>query len=364
MAKLAIDRPAPAHPPAAGPPANHTGSPRPLAARRLAAATIPTLPAQPPQRNRAAARRFGTAVLCAGVAVLGAAAVYRLLETPARRVGGPQPTPQQKPEHIAAARYLNGGAALLAFSVLSDSALEHYRGAFHNPAMYLAPSVSAVTLANSLHMTATPEHYGAARTMLAGLALATGLGGFGFHAYNLAKREGGFSLLNLFYGAPLGAPWALTLAGLAGLGGSRLVRESEENRRGRLCGLAAGPLLAWGTAAGLLGTVAEAALLHYRGAFHDPFMFVPVTLPPVTAAALAMTAINPDYRRWAKPLLQATAAIGVVGAGFHAYGVSRNMGGFYNWSQNLLNGPPLPAPPSFTGVALAGLGALKLVDAR
>ena len=48
--------------------------------------------------------------------------------------------------------------------------------------------------------------------------------------------------------------------------------------------------------------------------------------------------------------------------GFHAYGVSRNMGGWRNWSQNVLNGPPLPAPPSFTGLALAGLAALSLIE--
>ena len=34
------------------------------------------------------------------------------------------------------------------------------------------------------------------------------------------------------------------------------------------------------------------------------------------------------------------------------------MGGWRNWSQNVLNGPPLPAPPSFTGLAMAGLAAL------
>jgi hypothetical protein len=93
-------------------------------------------------------------------------------------------------------------------------------------------------------------------------------------------------------------------------------------------------------------------------------MFFPVTLPPMTALAMALAAINRRYIGWAKPMLQATAAMGVAGAGFHAYGVSRNMGGFYNWSQNLLNGPPLPAPPSFSGVALAGLGAVKLMEAH
>jgi hypothetical protein len=28
----------------------------------------------------------------------------------------------------------------------------------------------------------------------------------------------------------------------------------------------------------------------------------------------------------------------------------------------VLNGPPLPAPPSFTGLALAGLAALGLIE--
>ena len=61
-------------------------------------------------------------------------------------------------------------------------------------------------------------------------------------------------------------------------------------------------------------------------------------------------------------MLKATAVMGVAGTGFHIYGVSRNMGGFYNWSQNLLNGPPLSPPPSFTGVALAGFAALQLME--
>lgn len=328
-----------------------------LPARGHAAGTIPLQTLRP---RAVPMRRFGAGVLCAGLAALGATAVYRLLEKSRRTV----PEKQQEPEHVAAARYLNGAAAVLSFSVLTDSAMEHYRGAYHNPAMYLAPTVAASAFANSIHMTMTPAHFGVARTMLAGITLVTGLGGFGFHTYNVAKRDGGINLLNLFYGAPLGAPWAITLSGLAGLAASRLVLESEQGVPGRLVGLPAGPFLAWGTAVGLLGTVAEAALLHFRGAFHNPFMFLPVTLPPMTAVAMALAAINRRYTPWAKPMLQATAVMGVAGAGFHAYGVSRNMGGFYNWSQNLLNGPPLPAPPSFSGVALAGLGAVKLLEAR
>jgi hypothetical protein len=54
--------------------------------------------------------------------------------------------------------------------------------------------------------------------------------------------------------------------------------------------------------------------------------------------------------------------LGVLGSVFHARGIARQMGGWGNWSQNLLSGPPLPAPPSFTALALAGWGALALPD--
>jgi hypothetical protein len=325
--------------------------------RRHAAGTVP---AQPRQRRAPAARRVGFGVLCGGLALLGAIACYRLVERPRAtkvKTGG-------GPDNVTAARLLSGAAAVLSFSVLADSGLEHYRGAYHNPAMYLAPTVSAAALANSLHMTLTPAHYRAARTALAGVALATGLGGLAFHLYNVGKREGGFGLQNLFYAAPLGAPIAITLAGLAGLAASQLVLENEYEEPATLLGVPAGQLLAAGSSVGLIGTIAEVALLHFRGAFHNPFMFVPVTLPPVTAIALALTIWKPGLRDLAKWLLRATALMGGAGAGFHIYGVQRNMGGFHNWSQNLLNGPPIPAPPSFTGVALAGLSAIKLMGTR
>jgi hypothetical protein len=327
----------------------------PLAPRHAAG----TLPAQPPLPRAAAARRFGAGVLCAGLAALAGIGLYRLIEG----LRDTRPQAPEEPDYVAAARRLNGAASILSFSVLTDSTTEHFRGAYHNPAMYLAPAVAAASLANSLDMTVRPAHFGTARTALAGLTFGTGIGGFGFHLYNVAKREGGIDFVNLFYGAPLGAPFAIALAGLAGLSSSQLVREAEQRSSATLFGLPAGTLLAAGSAAGLIGTVAEAALLHFRGAFHNPFMFVPVSLPPLTAVALALAAAKPRLRAWARPLLRATALMGIAGAGFHAYGVQRNMGGFYNWRQNILNGPPLPAPPSFTGVALAGLAAIELMEA-
>jgi hypothetical protein len=90
-------------------------------------------------------------------------------------------------------------------------------------------------------------------------------------------------------------------------------------------------------------------------------MWAPVTFTPISAALLARAALSGRFG-WITPAaLAATAVLGLVGSAFHAYGVSRNMGGWRNWRQNLLAGPPLPAPPAFTGLALAGLGALLLM---
>jgi hypothetical protein len=264
----------------------------------------------------------------------------------------------------AAARQLNLGAALLALAVLADSAVEHYRGSFRNRAMY-APLVSAtLALGGSLHGVLdrrAARHPG--RDALYAAAAATGIAGLGFHAYNIGKRPGGWSWLNLFYAAPIGAPFALTLAGLLGRGAEK-AHALGSGRPSRTLGLPLQRLLAAVTAAGLAGTVGEAALLHFRGAYHDPAMALPVSVPPVAAALLGAAALAPSRRlhRLARGWLKLTALLGLTGVGLHAYGISRNMGGWRNWRQNLLNGPPLPAPPSFTGLALAGLAALSLTE--
>jgi hypothetical protein len=54
--------------------------------------------------------------------------------------------------------------------------------------------------------------------------------------------------------------------------------------------------------------------------------------------------------------------LGIAGPIFHAYGIHRNMGGWRNWSQMVLQGPPLPAPPAFLALAISGLGLLPLLD--
>ncbi len=265
---------------------------------------------------------------------------------------------------VKAARRLNRAAGTLALSVLLDSAVEHYRGSFKNKAMFTPLVTSALALGVSAHGTTDKRPVAhALRDATYVLAALTGLIGTGFHVYNVTKRPGGFSWQNVFYGAPLGAPFAILLSGLLGYYSER-VRDNPAERSPTVFDLPAGRALAALTGAGLLGTTGEAGLLHFRGAYHNPFMFLPVTVPPIAAGLMAETALGPKGRdRWFTRIwMRLTALLGFVGVGFHAFGVHRNMGGWHNWRQNVLNGPPLPAPPSFTGLALAGLAALGLLE--
>ncbi len=256
------------------------------------------------------------------------------------------------------AESLKDGAVMLAGSVLLDSAFEHFRGNYRNRAMYAAPATAAVSMAASLHR-GVPRPL---RTVIAAWSGAVGIAGLAFHAFNVMKRPGGLSWNNLFYAAPAIAPGAMALSGFLGYAASHLERAYEKSgstRTRREIGPALGLLMA----GGIVSTVAEAALLHFRGAYHDPFMYAPVTVPPAAAAALAIASVKPTERtigvaRWA---LGATAVTGVLGSVFHVYGVQRNMGGWRNWRQNLFVGPPIPAPPSFTGLAVGGLGVLRLL---
>ncbi len=263
-----------------------------------------------------------------------------------------------------AGRRLNRAAGMLAFSVLADSALEHYRGSFHNPAMLTPLVVSSLALAVSVHGLTDRTNAGhTGRNAVYVGTLLTGIAGCAFHAYNVLKRPGGLTWQNVFYGAPLGAPVAIALSGLFGTIAEQL-RDTNGDARPEIVGLPAGRVTAVLAAGSLAGTMGEVGLLHVRGADHNPVMFVPVTLPGVGALALLATAMRPKNRnhwltRW---WLRLTAAMGIAGVGFHAYAVQRNMGGWRNWRQNLLSGPPLPAPPSFTGIALAGLAALALME--
>ena len=312
--------------------------------------------------------RNTTAIITPGAALLGLAALALALR-PAIRVSPTRlptraPTTIDSSAAVRAAKRMNRAAGMIATSVLADSAIEHYRGSFHNKAMVIPLVTAALSLAVSAHGSADrrPAAHRARDGVYAAAAL-TGLVGTCFHIFNISKKPGGFSWQNLFYSAPLGAPAALTLSGILGFLAER-VRDTLPGRAPTICGVSAGRAVAAATSLGLLGTVAEAGLLHFRGAYHDPFMYLPVTIPPLTAVLIGNAALGRTRQR--RPLtrfwLRFTALLGFAGVGFHVIGVARNMGGWRNWSQNVLNGPPIPAPPSFTGLALAGLAALGLME--
>lgn len=313
--------------------------------------------------------RDTTALATSAAAVVGLAALAltsrSISKTPAGRYRLSRFSSTLDPSAaVRAAQRMNRAAGVIAASVLADSAIEHYRGSFHNKAM-LAPLVTAaLSLVVSAHGNAD-KRPGAhrVRDCVYAAAILTGLVGTGFHIFNICKKPGRFSWQNLFYSAPIGAPAALILSGATGFLAER-VRDTTPGLAPTIGGISAGRVVAAATSLGLLGTVGEAGLLHFRGAYHDPFMYLPVTVPPLTAALIGSAALGSTQqpRPWTRLLLRLTAVLGFLGAGFHTVGVARNMGGWRNWRQNVLNGPPIPAPPSFTGLALAGLAALGLME--
>ncbi|WP_363352111.1 hypothetical protein [Methylocystis echinoides] len=298
-------------------------------------------------------------------ALLGGLALCAVCGAAARLATGAatQAKPAAAREPDPPARALHGAAALLAASVLADSALEHYRGSFENPGMFAPLVSSALALGCGLEgAVAAKPAASAFRRKSFVLSVGVGAAGLAFHVYNIFKRPGGLSWLNLFYGAPVGAPAALSLSGLLGLAGERLAAEGAQTPR--LLGFPAGRALAALTSVAIAGTVGEAALFHFRGAFQNPFMYAPVAVPPVASGLLAKASLEPPATTHAftRAWLWASFLLGLFGMGFHAYGVARAMGGWRNWSQNLIDGPPLPAPPSFSALSIAGLASLSLIE--
>jgi hypothetical protein len=313
-----------------------------------------------PHLDKPGAGALGMAAL--GFTIGGAAAA--LVAAFGRRNGrAPESTPSNAPssDDSREARALHTSAAMLALSVLADSVIEHYRGSFKNPGMYAPLLASSATLTAGMEggLARWPRLLARARKIAYATASATGLVGAAFHIHNVFGRPGGFGWLNLFYGAPIGAPAALSVAGLFGLAAEDIGRQAS-GRETTLLGLPAGRALSALSGAAFAGASAEAWLLHFRGAFQNPFMLLPVTIGPVAAGLMVEAAVRGKGRGFTRHWLLMTGVMGVAGTGFHIYGVSRAMGGWRNWSQNVVDGPPLSAPPSFSAVSLAGLAALSL----
>jgi hypothetical protein len=124
-------------------------------------------------------------------------------------------------------------------------------------------------------------------------------------------------------------------------------------RRGR-----AQRLLSGLTAAGALPLGAEIFVNHYGGSFGNKWMWTPVVLSPVLAAAGVAGVLS---ERAATTVLPAVSGVffldGMAGVYFHLRGAHRKPGGLRAASYNLVMGPPALAPGALTMVGGLGLAA-------
>lgn len=117
------------------------------------------------------------------------------------------------------------------------------------------------------------------------------------------------------------------------------------------------------TAAGALVTAAEIYFEHDKASFGNPWMWAPVALGPVGAAAGIAGVFSRRMAKTALPLASAAiVANGLQGTYLHLRGIAQKPGGFSNLRYNLEMGPPLLAPLLVTLVG--GMGLLAAVLRR
>ena len=253
-------------------------------------------------------------------------------------------------------------AALTAAStalLVADNFAEHYRGEFHQRAMWAPIVLGPVATATAAAASALPRRHRIRAGLLATslTQAAVGAVGFALHCRGIAARPGSEasqSLFNAWYGPPVLAPLQYTGLGLLGIAAAAppswlrpVLAHVGWRGFGRLyVALTAPPL--W----------AEITYLHGRGGYQHPLMFAPVTLLPAVAAASAAAARGNAatvHRAGAAVL----AALGVVGTVGHLRGTARQHGGFTRPAAvfNLLTGPPPTAPLQMVATGLVALAA-------
>ena len=139
------------------------------------------------------------------------------------------------------------------------------------------------------------------------------------------------------------------------LGVDRLVRNVQTGRFERS--------LSALTAAGALVTAAEIYFEHDKASFGNPWMWAPVALGPIGAAAGIAGVFSRRMAKTALPLASAAiVANGLQGTYLHARGIGDKPGGWRNARYNMEMGPPLLAPLLVTLVG--GMGLLAAVLRR
>src|SRR5687767_3543287 len=113
---------------------------------------------------------------------------------------------RRKRATFTASRLLNTAAATPAACVLTELTAEHYRARLRSRAMFIAPVVSAATIATATASGFAPRRQVRLPRSVFTAAVVTGIVGFGFHLANVSRRVGGWNSANVFHGAPIAAP--------------------------------------------------------------------------------------------------------------------------------------------------------------
>lgn len=255
-------------------------------------------------------------------------------------------------------------AVLEAALLMPDAFVGHYRSGFTLRAQYLPFITGALLVLSAIAAVAQPHAPGVALVaVIAGsLALASGIIGAGYHHwYGIATKPGGYHWLlhHVMHHAPPLAPLALSTAGafeiLAVLGNSGTVQ---------IWGLPIRVLALTVVAVALVGAAMQAGVLHYRGAYNNAAMYVPVIVLPLAAGAAIWNAAASDNviaRVLASSLLWITFTSGFLGAGMHLRGIDRQMGGLYMGIAAMLDAPPAGAPLFVAAVGASGLIVIQLL---
>lgn len=266
---------------------------------------------------------------------------------------------------LGALQWMSVVVVLLSLIVVAESVLGHYRSGFPLRAQHAPILAGGALVAGAVAAIVAPDSARAVGWLrVAGwVAVAAGVVGAGYHHhYGIREKAGGYRLLlhYLMYGAPPLAPLALSAVGaVAVLVARELARELAQ---GGAVDAGSHRAILGVAAAALTGAVLQTGILHYRGAFNTPLMYVPLLVPPLAAGAAGwaalLTAPGAGPVALARLLLWATFVLGFVGLGMHLRGIDRQMGGLRVLPFNLVQGPPPLAPASFAGFAAVGLLAL------
>lgn len=254
--------------------------------------------------------------------------------------------------------------------VLGDALIGHYRTGFRVRAQYAPFVIGAALIAAASAALIAPTH----ATVIAALrgagwlAVAGGLAGAGFHHwYGVRRQPGGYTWLmhHLMYKAPPLAPLALVALGALALVSARGLAAAHAVTAGGpvVLGVLPGRAVLLIVALAMTLAVAQSLLLHFRGAFHDRFMYAPAAAPLIAAALALAQVVSPT--RGIAPVLSGalwlSVLTGFVGLGMHLRGLDRHHGGLYVGWATILEGPPPFAPAQIAGFAALGLVAQHLL---